>query len=144
MPKHSQSAAEQMPFAVPDFDRLSRMYSGGAETLLQSGNAVMKAVGELNAEILGFTRQRLDAGIAVSQSLAKCKSMQSAFEIQMDFARTEAQIYLDEARKLMEIAAQAATEGVKPLHEHVQKSNGHGDGAGDGHGRAHAKAKEQE
>lgn len=133
MPRHSQTATEQTPFAMPDMDHLSRMYAGGAESLLQSGNAVMKAVGELNAEILGFTRQRLDAGIAVSQSLAKCKSMQSAMEIQLDFARSEAQIYLDEARKLMEMAAQAANQGIKPLRE--QAHNG-------GNGHAQAKHKE--
>ncbi|MGQ0675841.1 MAG: phasin family protein [Rhodospirillales bacterium] len=138
MPKQSQTAAEQLAFAVPDFEHLSRMYSGGAESLLQSGNALMKAASELNAEILGFTKQRLDAGLAVGQSLAKCKTMQSALEIQMDYARTEAQIYLDEARKLVEMATQAANDGIKPLREHAIN----GDGQSNGQGRAHAKAKD--
>jgi hypothetical protein len=136
MAKHSQTAAEQAPFATPDFEQFSRLYTGGAETLLQSGNALMKAAGSLNAEILDFTKQRLDAGIAIGQSLAKCKSMQSVLEIQMDFARSEAQIYLDEARKIMEMAAQAASEGIKPLREHA----GNGDGnSGNGHARQQAK-----
>ena len=140
MPKHSQSAAEQPPFAVPDMENLSRMYSGGAESLLNSSNAIMRAMGDLNAEILDFTKQRLDAGIAVGQSLAKCKTMQSVLEIQMDFARTEAQIYLDEARKIMDLAAHAANQGIKPLRE--QATNGHGGGHTNGHGRAQAKPKE--
>ncbi len=142
MPKHSQIAAEQIPFAVPDIEQLSRMYTGGAESLLQSGNALMKAVGDLNAEIFDFTKQRLDAGIAIGQSLAKCKSVQSVFDIQMDFARSEAQIYLDEARKIMELAAQAANEGIKPLRE--QTANGHGNGHSNGHARSQAKAAKEE
>ena len=142
MAKHSQTAAEQTPFAVPDMEQLSRMYTGGAESLLHSSNALMKAAGSLNAEILDFTKQRLDAGIAIGQSLAKCKSVQSALEIQMDFARSEAQIYLDEARKIMEMAAQAANEGIKPLRERA--ANGHGNGHANGHARAQAKAAKEE
>lgn len=140
MAKHSQTAAEQAPFAVADFEQLSRMYTGGAESLLHSSNALMKAAGSLNAEILDFTKQRLDAGIAIGQSLAKCKSVQSVLEIQMDFARSEAQIYLDEARKIMEMAAQAANEGIKPLREHTTNGNGHANG----HARAQAKAAKEE
>ncbi len=138
--QHSQTAAEQTPFAVPDMQQLSRMYTGGAESLLHSSNALMKAAGSLNAEILDFTKQRLDAGIAIGQSLAKCKSVQSALEIQMDFARSEAQIYLDEARKIMEMATQAANEGIKPLREHATNGNGHANG----HARAQAKAAKEE
>lgn len=138
MAKHSQTAAEQFPFAVPDIEQLSRMYTGGAESLLQSSNVLLKAAGDLNAEILDFTKQRLDAGLAIGQSLAKCKSVQSALEIQMDFARSEAQIYLDQARKIMEMATQAASEGIKPLRE--QATNGHGNGHANGHARAQAKA----
>lgn len=126
----SQGSIEVPPSAIPDMDQLSRMYAGSTESFLQSGNAIMKAVGELNSEILGFTKQRLDAGLAVGQSLAKCKTMQAALDIQMDFARTEAQIYLDEARKLMELAAQAATDGFKPLRDQAQSAtNGHGEGS---------------
>ncbi len=134
MSKHTQSAAAQPGFSMPDIEQLSRLYTGGTESWLQSGNAMMKAMSELNAEILGFTRQRLDAGVAVSQSLAKCKSVQSAFEIQLDFARTEAQIYLDQARKMLDMATQAASEGIKPLREHGINGNGEA--------RTHAKAKE--
>jgi hypothetical protein len=100
---------------------------------MQSGNALMKAVGELNAEILGFTKQRLDAGIAVSQSLAQCKSVQAAMEVQMDFARNEAQVYLDEARKIMELASNAAVEGFKPIQELAKN------GANGQHGRGNGK-----
>lgn len=137
MSKQTQSATEQPGFPMPDMEQLSRLYAGGTESLLQSGNAVMKAFGELNAEILGFTKQRLDAGVAVGQSLAKCKTVQSAFEIQMDFARSEAQIYLDEARKLLEMATQAASNGIKPLGEHA-RNGGNGNGAT----RSHAKRQE--
>ena len=139
MSKQSQSASERHGFPMPDMEQFSRLYAGGTESWLQSGNAVMKAIGELNAEILGFTRQRLDAGVAVGQSLAKCKTVQSAFEIQMDFARSEAQIYLDEARKILEMATQAASDGIKPLSEHAK--NG-GNGQADGAARAQARQKE--
>lgn len=129
MAKHtSQSTAALPPFAAPDLERISRLNADGLETLMHSGNALMKAVGELNTELLGFTKQRFDAGLAVSQSLAKCKTMQAAMEVQMDFARSEAQIYLDEARKLMELTAQAAMTGLKPIQE-----------AANGHGRANGK-----
>jgi len=124
MAKHtSQSTAALPAFMAPDLEQISRLNAGGIETLMHSGNALMKAVGELNNELLGFTKQRFDAGLAVSQSLAKCKTVQAAMEVQMDFARTEAQIYLDEARKIMELTTQAAMNGLKPLQE---VANGHG------------------
>jgi hypothetical protein len=126
MAKHtSQSSAAVPPFMAPDLEKFSRINAEGMETLMHSGNALMKAVGELNTEILGFTKQRLDAGLAVSQSLAKCKTMQAAMEVQMDFARSETQVYLDEARKLMELTTQAAMNGLKPLQDMPNgRSNG--------------------
>ncbi|MCC7045727.1 MAG: phasin family protein [Alphaproteobacteria bacterium] len=135
MAKQSNQFAGTFPgFQMPDFSQFASMGAPGLDSFMQSGNAMMKAVSELNAEILGFTKQRLDAGIAVSQTLAQCKSMQAAVEVQMDFARTEAQIYLDEARKIMELASHAATEGLKPMQE-MQKNgvNGHA------HARANGK-----
>jgi hypothetical protein len=128
MAKHTSQPAGGFPaFQMPDFGQFANMGAPGLDSFMQSSNALMKAVGELNAEILGFTKQRLDAGIAVSQSLAQCKSVQAAMEVQMDFARTEAQIYLDEARKIMELASNAAVEGFKPIQEAAQKNgaNGH-------------------
>ena len=122
----------QMPnFEMPDLQKLAAMNGSGFESFMQSSNAMMKAVGELNAEILGFTKQRLDAGIAVSQSLAKCTTMQAAMDVQMDFARNETQVYLNEAKKIMELASVAANEGLKPLK---QAANGH-NGNGTHHGR---------
>ena len=120
------------PFAAPDLDKISRLNAEGMETLMHSGNALMKAVGDLNTELLGFTKQRFDAGVAVGQSLAKCKSVQAAVELQMDFARTEAQIYLDEARKIMELTTQAAMTGLKPLQGALNGGSGH-------HGKSNGK-----
>lgn len=117
----------QLPnFEMPDFQKFAAMNGGGFETFMQSSNAMMKAVGELNAEILGFTKQRLDAGIAASQSLAKCTTVQAAMDVQMDFARSETEVYLNEARKIMELASNAATEGMKPLKQAANGHNGHG------------------
>lgn len=124
MAKPTHSATPNFsPFQVPGFEQFAKLNSGGFENLFSTGNALMKAVGELNAEILGFTKQRLDAGIAVSQSLAQCKSVQAAMEVQMDFARSESEVYLNEARKIMDMATHVATEGLKPIT--ANGSNGH-------------------
>lgn len=124
----------QLPnFAVPDFQKFAALNGSGFESLMQSSNAVMKAMGELNAEILGFTKQRLDAGLAASQSLAKCTTVQAAMDVQMDFARSETEVYLNEAKKIMELASNAASEGMKPLKQ-AAAANGH-----NGHATHHAR-----
>jgi len=123
---------------MPDFQKLASINGGGFESFMESGNAMMKAVAELNAEILGFTKQRLDAGIAASQSLAKCTTVQAAMDVQMDFARSETEVYLNEAKKIMELASNAANEGMKPLKQAAAATNGHG--AHNGHGTHHARA----
>jgi len=126
MAKHSDQTAPGFPsFQMPDLSAFSNLNTGGMESIMQSGNAMMKAMSELNAEILGFTKQRMEAGMAVGQSLAQCRSMQAAVELQMDFARAETQVYLDEARKIMELATSAAVEGFKPIQE-AQKNGTNG------------------
>ncbi|MBL8705052.1 MAG: phasin family protein [Rhodospirillales bacterium] len=129
----------QMPnFQMPDFQKFAAMNGGGFESFMQSSNAMMKAVGELNAEILGFTKERLDAGIAASQSLAKCTTVQAALDVQMDFARSETEVYLNEAKKIMELASNAANEGMKPLKQAAAAAtNGHN--GHNGHGTHHAR-----
>ncbi len=123
----------QMPnFQMPDMQKFASLNGGGFESFMQTSNAMMKAVGELNAEILGFTKDRLDAGIAASQSLAKCTTVQAAMDVQMDFARSETEVYLNEAKKIMALASNAANVGMKPLKEAA--ANGH-----NGHGTHHAR-----
>jgi len=125
MAKQSNPFASAFPnFPMPDFQQFAGLNTGGLETLMQTGNAMMKAVNEMNAEILDFTKQRLDAGIEVSKSLAKCTSVQAAMDVQMDFARNETQVYLNEARKIMELATNAANEGIKPLKAATNGHNG--------------------
>jgi hypothetical protein len=116
MAKHdSEPSGPATAFPMPDFGKLM---TGGApmlDSFAQSGNAVLKSVGELNAQVFEFAKQRLEAGVAAGQSLAQCKSMQAAIEMQMEFARSEMQAYLDEARKLLELAGQAAAQGFNTL-----------------------------
>ena len=111
----NQPGGGDFAFQIPDFERFLSGSGPMFNSFAQSGNAVLKSIGELNTQALDFAKQRLDAGVAVSRSLVQCKSMQAAIEMQMDFARSEMQAYLDEARKILELAGHAAAQGFNTL-----------------------------
>jgi len=111
--QRNQTARAISTPAAPGLEHLAYFNTAPIERLMQSGNAMMNSIGEFNAEILTFATKRLDARIALGQSLSKCNTIAAAVDAQVDFACSALQVYLDEASKVMALATQTGKKTAK-------------------------------
>jgi hypothetical protein len=81
---------------------------------MSAGQALIAGCQAINAEMLAFWQSRLKDGLATSQRLLECGSPQSAWEIQLDYAKAGLQAYLDQSTKIAGLLSHALTDSVMP------------------------------
>ncbi len=89
-------------------------YTSDLSALMSAGQALVDGCQAINAEMLAFWQSRLKDGLATGQRLLECGSPQTALEIQLDYAKTALQAYLDQSTKIVGLLSHALTEGVMP------------------------------
>lgn len=75
-------------------------YTSDLNALLSAGQALTDGYQAINAEMLAFWQSRLKSGLATGQRLLECGSPQSAWEIQLDYAKAALQAYLDQSTRV--------------------------------------------
>lgn len=90
------------------------MYAEGVSTLVAAGQALIGGCQAVSAEMLAFWQSRLKEGLATGQRLIECDSAQVALEIQMDYAKTALQAYLDQSAKIGDLVSRSLSQGFLP------------------------------
>lgn len=94
------------------FDQFTSAFNGqGMQTFMQAGTAWMKALESVQREMVSFAQNRVNEGIARSQSLAKCTSMEELVSMQTEFLRSTMDSYIQETQKI----AGMCSELAKPM-----------------------------
>lgn len=88
--------------------------SGDLQRLMLAGHALVDGCQAVNAEMLAFWQSRIKAGVETAGHLLGCASLESAWEIQLDYAKTALQAYLDQSAKISGLAMRSLTDGVMP------------------------------
>lgn len=84
------------------------------QRLMLAGHALMDSWQEVNAEMLAFSQSRIKAGVATTGRLLGCTSLEGAWEIQLDYARTALQAYRDQSAKISGLAMRSLADGLVP------------------------------
>ena len=88
--------------------------TGDLQALMLAGHAVLEGCQAVGAEMLAFWQSRLKDGLATGTRLVECTSVESAVDIQLDYAKAALQAYLDESVRLSELAMRMVTGGLMP------------------------------
>lgn len=89
-------------------------YTSDLNAVLFAGQALIDGCQAINGEMLAFWQSRLKDGLATGRRLLECGSPQSALEIQLDYAKTALQAYLDQSTKVTGLLTQALSDGLLP------------------------------
>lgn len=106
--------------AVQSYDQ---MFTYGKETMeacLKSANVAGKGAETLHNELYKFSKQAIEDQVAATKALMASKSVQEAFELQTDFAKSAFDAYVGEMTRLGELVASTTKEAVEPLQGRVQ------------------------
>jgi hypothetical protein len=89
-------------------------YAGDVSAFIFAGHALIDGAQAVNAELLAFWQSRLKEGLATGQRLLECGAPESAWEIQLDYAKAALQAYVDQSTKIAGLVTRALTDSVRP------------------------------
>lgn len=98
------------------FEDAGQFGQDNVEAVVASTKAVAKAVEEMNAEIISFSKKNYEDSMAAVKEMGTVKSVSDFFEMQTSMAKTSFEGFVAEATKLNEMYAAAAKDAFAPLN----------------------------
>ena len=129
MTKESRKAAEtgsggsQAKYA-PDLESLMDANGANLNAFMKANEALWSGMAAIGQEMMQFASTRLKENVELSGSVMQCGDPREAFRMECDHARSATQCYLDEASKLMGLAADVSQRSWAPIEDLTKKTLG--------------------
>jgi hypothetical protein len=85
------------------------------EATMKSFGALSKSMQAIAVEMADYSKKVFEQGTAATEKLIGAKSLEKAFEVQSDYAKTAYEGFVAEATKLGELYTDLAKEAYKPF-----------------------------
>ena len=107
---------------IPDYRAVFQSNGAAFAAAMKASEAMLHGLAEMNREMMSFASDRLRKGFEASESLMGCHDPAQAFSVQCDHAHKATQAYLDEATRLMNLAAKMSEECLQPIEHQARES----------------------
>lgn len=91
------------------------------EAMTAASSAFSKGLQQIVSETAGFTKKNFEAGSAAMEKLLGAKSVESAFQIQSDYAKSAYEAFVAQATKMGELYTNLAKDAFKPVETAASK-----------------------
>lgn len=109
------------PKMVKNFEDVQKLGKDNVEATLKAFGAVSKGAQTAAAEIADYSKKAFEDGTAVAEKLIGAKSIETAIELQTDYARRAYDSFVAQSVKLGELYADVAKETYKPFESYFGK-----------------------
>ena len=92
------------------------------ESATASATALTKSVQQIAAEATDFSKKSLETQTAFVEKLFGAKTLDSAIQIQQDYAKSSYETFVAQATKFGELYTSLAKEAFKPVEAAVAKA----------------------
>ena len=106
----------------PDMQSVFETNGAALAAAMQASEAMFQGLAELNREMMNFASDRLRKGFETSESLMGCQDPAQAFGVQCDHARGATQAYLEEATRLMGLAAKMSDRCLESIEVQAREN----------------------
>lgn len=103
-------------------DDLQRMGKDNYDAMLHSYGELNKGMQAVTARWTDYSRRSLEDATRAFQQLAGAKTLEEAFEIQSQYAKTAYENWMAETSKLSEMYAEMARDAYRPAGQAVGKA----------------------
>jgi hypothetical protein len=100
---------------TPKFEDFQKFSKQQIETVNAVASTMTKGLQEIAAESTDYSKKAFAANSAVIEKLLGAKSVETAIQIQTDFAKTAYEGFVAQATKLNELYVKLAAEAFKPV-----------------------------
>lgn len=107
---------------MQQFEAIQKVGKENVDAALKSFGAASKSMQTIAVETTDFTKKSFEQGTAAVEKLVAVKSMDKAFEVQADYAKTAYEGFVAQVTKMGELYAAMAKEAFKPLEAAMSKA----------------------
>ncbi len=100
---------------IKNFEEIQTAGKENLEAAVASASALTKGFQEIATEVADYSRKSFEDGSAVFEKAAAAQSIDKAFEVQSEFAKTAYEAYVGRVTKIGELYMNAAKEAYKPF-----------------------------
>ena len=111
-----KAATDQFEKIAKSFEDVAAFNQDNFDALVKSSNVAVKAVEEMNAEIVSFSKKSVEEGVAAAKELSAIKTMPELLEKQTAFAKASVDDFMKQATKFNELAMAAAKDVFEPMN----------------------------
>ena len=111
-----KAATDQFEKIAKSFEDVAAFNQDNFDALVKSSNVAVKAVEEMNAEIVSFSKKSVEEGVAAAKELSAIKTMPELLEKQSAFAKASMDDFMKQAAKFNELAMAAAKDVFEPMN----------------------------
>lgn len=111
-----KAMTENMEKAQKSMGDMAAFGQETVDALLKSQNAAAKAIEELNAEVVAFSKKTMEEGIAHAKDLSSAQTATEFLEKQAGFAKLSFDSVVKQTAKMNELMAAAAKEAMEPVN----------------------------
>lgn len=109
---------------IPDYRTVIEANGAAFAAAMKAGEAMLHGFAAMNSEMLNFAGERMRKSLETSESLMGCHDPAQAFNVQCEHARRATQAYLEEATRLMSLAAKVSEDCLQPIESQARESLG--------------------
>jgi hypothetical protein len=106
---------------VKNMDEVQQYGKDSMDAAMKSFGAVSKSLQAIAVEVADYSKKVFEQGTAAGEKLVGAKSLDKAFEVQSDYAKSCYEGFVAEATKLGELYADLAKEAYKPFESQLGK-----------------------
>jgi hypothetical protein len=100
---------------TPTFEDFQKFSKQQLDAINAAAASVAKGLQEIAAESSDYSKKAFDSSSATVEKLLGAKSVETAVQIQTDFAKSTYEGFVAQATKINEIYIKLATEAFKPV-----------------------------
>ena len=109
---------------LKNFDELQKLGKDNMDIAMKSFGAVSKGMQAIAVEVADYSKKSFEEGSAAAEKLFGAKSLETAIEIQSDYAKTAYEGFVAGATRIGELCADLTKESYKPFESYLGKVNG--------------------
>ena len=109
---------------TPTFEDFQKFNKQQLEAFTASTSVLSKGMQELASESTEYSKKAFAASSAVFEKLLGAKTVESAVQIQTEFAKSSYEGFVAQATKMSDLLAKLATEAFKPVGSALTMAQG--------------------
>lgn len=104
-----------MEKASKSFEEVAAFSQETVDAMLKAQNLAAKAVEEINAEVIAFSKKTMEESVAHAKDLASAQTVTDFIEKQAGYAKTALDAMVKQSTKMNEMMMAAAKDAMAPI-----------------------------